>query len=74
MDKSLDIYTEVLDTIRQQINLITYSNELTQRERLAMLENLQVDINRKLGWAKASFCYPEKNRPAASNLTLINKE
>lgn len=74
MDNSLNIYIEVLDRIREQINLITYSNGLTRRERLTMLENLQVDINRKLGWAKASFSQPEKSRSVDSVIALVNKE
>jgi CHASE3 domain sensor protein len=56
------LYNEALDAIRAQINRITYSNHLSHTERLNMLDNLEIDINRKLGWAKTTFSYNEKNR------------
>lgn len=67
MQDNSDLYTEALDIIRQQINRITYSNHLTQAERLDMLECLGIDLNRKLGWARATFALAnnsEKNRTA----------
>jgi len=60
MKDKAELYTQALDAIRDQINRITYSNHLSQTERLHMLENLEIDINRKLGWAKTSFTYTEK--------------
>lgn len=56
------LYIEALDAIRAQINRITYSNHLSHAERLNMLDNLEIDIKRKLGWAKTTFSYNEKTR------------
>ena len=61
MKKKAALYNEALDAIREQINRITYSNHLSHTERLNMLDNLEIDINRKLGWAKTTFSYNEKN-------------
>ena len=60
MKDKAELYTQALDTIRDQINRITYSNHLSQNERLSMLESLETDINRKLTWAKTTFSFPDK--------------
>lgn len=62
MDDGSDIYTTALDIILAQINLITYSNTLSQGERLGMLDQLEVDVSRKLGWARASFSFPSNKK------------
>ena len=62
MKNKATLYNEALDAIRAQINRITYSNHLSHTERLNMLDNLEIDINRKLGWAKTTFSYNENNR------------
>lgn len=54
MPTDMTLYFNVVKQIQDQINRITYANQLNEQERLNLLSRLEHDISQKFHWARRS--------------------
>ena len=56
----MSLYFDVIKQIQDQINRITYANDLSERERLSQLKRLEHEISQKFKWARRSVDVTER--------------
>jgi hypothetical protein len=55
MPADMTLYFDVIKQIQDQINRITYANQLNEQERLNQLNRLEHEISQKFQWARRSI-------------------
>jgi hypothetical protein len=55
MPADMTLYFDVIKQIQDQINRITYANQLNEQERLNQLNRLEHEITQKFLWARRSI-------------------
>lgn len=55
MPADMTLYFDVIKQIQDQINRITYANQLNEQERLNQLNRLEHEISQKFRWARRSI-------------------
>ena len=55
MPVDMTLYFDVIKQIQDQINRITYANQLSSQERLNQLSRLEHEISQKFHWARRSI-------------------
>lgn len=55
MATDMTLYFDVIKQIQNQINRITYSNHLSETERLHQINRLEHEITQKFQWARRSL-------------------
>jgi len=61
MPVDMTLYFDVVKQIQDQINRITYANQLNEQERLNQLNRLEHEISQKFHWARRSIDTAEAN-------------
>lgn len=69
MSSDMTLYFDVVKQIQDQINRITYANQLTEQERSNQLSRLEHDISQKFQWARRSMEAPEYSARPGSRLS-----
>ena len=62
MPADMTLYFDVVKHIQDQINRITYANQVDEQERLNQLNRLEHEISQKFHWARRSIETAEANR------------
>ena len=55
MPADMSLYFDVVKQVQDQINRITYANQLNETERLHQLNRLEHEISQKFHWARRSI-------------------
>ena len=78
MPADMTLYFDVIKQIQDQINRITYANQLNEQERLNQLNRLEHEISQKFLWARRSIDMSEaqmagKHTEQAKPKELVNE-
>ena len=68
MPADMTLYFDVIKQIQDQINRITYANQLNEQERLNLLNRLEHDISQKFYWARRILEMRSTDFPANNKL------
>ena len=55
MPADMTLYFDVVKQMQDQINRITYANQLNETERLHQLSRLEHELSQKFHWARRSI-------------------
>ncbi len=70
MPTDMTLYFDVVKQIQDQINRITYANQLNEQERLDLLSRLEHDISQKFHWARRSVDAPQHSSALSSEMDV----
>jgi len=75
MSSDMTLYFDVVKQIQDQINRITYANQINEQERSNQLSRLEHEISQKFQWARRSMEAPEySSRPTSKLASELNTE